>query len=112
MRNWLTGAIRAITGGKRSSKWPATRKAWLREHPCCRACGSYRNPEVHHIHPYQYFPDLELSPTNLITLCEYVPWYAPWRRTCHLEIGHHGNYKRWNPTVERDADRAYQEMFV
>ena len=39
------------------------------------------------------FPDLELVPSNLITLCEHAD------KECHLIIGHHGNFRNYNANV-------------
>lgn len=83
----------------RSPKWPTVRTAFLREYPRCEACGTTRDLNVHHIIPFHERPDLELSKSNLITLC----------RKHHFEIGHLcGNGRRnWalcsNPRVREDA---------
>jgi len=55
---------------KRSPKWPAVRKNHLKANPTCAACGSVKDLEVHHIKPFHLFPELELDPGNLITVCE------------------------------------------
>jgi hypothetical protein len=61
----------------RSSKWPTVRRKHLSEHPICAGCGRTEDElpsdskiEVHHIKPFHLFPELELDPTNLVTLCE------------------------------------------
>lgn len=77
----------------RSSTWAKVKKEHLRHQPCCRACGRKRRLAVHHIKPYHLFPELELDPTNLMTLC----------RHCHLVFGHFGNFKAFNPNAVRDA---------
>ena len=77
----------------RSSKWPSVRKAHLSKHPRCEACGSKELLAVHHIKPFHEFPELELDPSNLITLCF----------THHIELGHKGNWKTINPYVREDA---------
>ena len=81
----------------RSPKWPGVRRAWLKDHPTCAACGSTTCIEVHHKQPFHLFPALELDPTNFITLCE-EPGVED-----HLHVGHHGNWKNFNPTVVADA---------
>jgi hypothetical protein len=43
--------------------------------------------------PFHIRPNLELDPSNLITLC----------RGHHLYVGHNGNWKLWNPRVREDA---------
>lgn len=79
---------------ERSSHWGAVRKAFLKTHPACAACGKtrlmgLRTIDVHHIKPYHIRQDLELDPNNLITLC----------RKHHLQIGHLGNWEKWNVEV-------------
>ena len=87
-------------GPERSSKWPAVRDAYLRQHPACEACGSRSDLNVHHVIPFHVDEEKELDPTNLITLC----------RTHHLTIGHlcdratgRDNWKCENPNVREDA---------
>lgn len=83
----------------RSSHWPAVRKAHLEKHPACEVCGhSGERVNVHHIRPFHLHPELELEPTNLITLCEDEHFV-----NCHLFIGHLGNFSGWNPGVVMDA---------
>ena len=82
---------------RRSPKWPAVERHHLMLHPACAACGGREKVEVHHVQPYHLFPARELDPTNLLSLCE-----APGLR-CHLETGHLGDWKRWNPDVVKDA---------
>jgi 5-methylcytosine-specific restriction endonuclease McrA len=85
---------------KRSSKWPALRKAFL-EGKACAACGSIDHLEAHHIVPFSVDPNLELSIENLIALCD-----KPGRDNCHLEIGHSGNYRNKNLDVVADAAKV------
>lgn len=82
----------------RSPHWPALRAQWLRRHNFCRACGRRDHLQVHHKKPFHTHPELELAPSNLITLCENTP------EEDHLQIGHHGNWKNINPNVESDSD--------
>lgn len=86
-------------GTKRSSKWPTVRKEHLKNNPTCAICNGKEKVEVHHIKPFHKYPELELDPNNLITLCESKSFGI----TCHLAIGHGGNYKRTNPTVVQDV---------
>jgi 5-methylcytosine-specific restriction endonuclease McrA len=86
---------------KRSSQWPAVRKHHLEEHPNCAVCGGTEHLEVHHIRPFHLHPELELEPTNFITLCE----SGKGGINCHLAAGHLGSYKSFNPNVV--ADSAY-----
>ena len=86
----------------RSSKWPEVRKEWLRANPTCAACGTAKNCTVHHVQPFHLFPELELSDTNFITLCESMLFHED-----HLKFGHTVNGKSsWsinNPNVRADA---------
>lgn len=83
----------------RSSKWPLTRAAHLKDHPVCEVCGGMKKIEVHHIRPFHLHPDLELDPANLITLCEDDDDGV----NCHLFFGHLGNFRSFNVTVAADA---------
>lgn len=88
----------------RSSHWPTLRKDHLRRQRWCRYCGTDEHLEVHHIHPVHLYPDRELDPANLITLC-----MSP-DHPCHLRIGHLGAWWRWNPKVvgECQVDRPHE----
>ena len=97
----LFGLIRTTAeikaqGAKRSSRWPAVRNAWIKDHPTCACCGGTDSLEVHHKIPFHVAPMLELDGLNLITLCES-------KRQCHLRVGHYFNWKLHNPDVERMA---------
>ena len=83
----------------RSSRWPAVSRAHLAQFPECAACGGKTNVRVHHIKPVHAYPELELEPKNLVTLCQ--------RDTlnCHLFFGHLGDWRSWNKHVRRDALR-------
>lgn len=82
---------------KRSTQWPKVRKEHLKLHPACAACGHTLMVQVHHKKPFHLHPELELDPKNFITLCECSP------SDHHLKLGHHGNWKDFNPTVEADC---------
>lgn len=94
-------AFREALSGKplsvRSSKWESVRKHHILANPLCAACGGSIKPQVHHIKPFHLYRELELEPTNLITLCEHG------KTECHLKIGHLGNFKRENINVVADA---------
>lgn len=77
----------------RSPKWPALRDRYFKSNPECAACGSGEDCQIHHVKSFLYFPESELDPGNLITLC----------RHHHLLIGHGDNFKAWNPGVRDDA---------
>lgn len=87
------------SGHTRSSKWPKVRDAFLRLNPSCSVCGCTSKLEVHHIIPFHIAPARELDPTNLITLCESKKYGS----NCHLLFGHLGDYKKFNPDIEKDA---------
>lgn len=80
-------------GVKRSSKWRTVRKEHLKKHPVCAATGSKRKPEVHHIKPFHLYPELELEPSNLITLA----------KRYHLLFGHLGSFHSYNLNVRANA---------
>ena len=82
----------------RSGRWPRVRAAHLAANPTCAVCGTRENLEVHHIQPFHLFPELELDPGNLLTLCE-----SPTHND-HLLFGHLLNWSLWNPAVVRDAE--------
>ena len=81
----------------RSPKWPAVRKAHLKAHPTCAACGGKDHLQCHHIQPFHLFLELELIESNLLTLCE-----SP-GHNCHLTFGHAYDFQAWNPTAVEDA---------
>ena len=87
--------MRPVYGTPRSGKWPTLEKKWLELHPNCAACGGDTQVSVHHKKPFHLHPDLELDPTNLISLCE--------RHCCHLMVGHSGDWHAYNPHVADDA---------
>jgi hypothetical protein len=91
-----------ILGGPRSSKWTKTHDAHLEKNPTCLACGTNENPQVHHIKPFHLFPELELEPTNLVTLCM-KPYHY-----CHFVFGHAWNWSTNNPNVFEDAKRYFE----
>lgn len=90
----------------RSPHWPVVRAEHLLKFPTCAACGSKKKLEVHHKLPFHDDPSKELDPDNLITLCESTSDGI----ICHLCIGHDGNYKDYNPTVEADAARMLEML--
>ena len=86
-------------GPKRSPKWAAVRKEHLKKFPKCAICEGTQQLNVHHIKPFHLHPDLELEPSNLITLCE----CASYGIICHILVGHLGDYKNINPNSVEDA---------
>lgn len=77
----------------RNAKWPKVRKEFLRTHGYCEVCGARKRLEAHHVKPFQWYPELELSMDNLITLCE----------AHHLLLGHLGHWTSYNERVVEDA---------
>lgn len=97
LRDLLQG--KRPTDVKRSPQWPTVRNHYIKKFPTCAVCGGNKKVEVHHKKPFHLFPELELVEDNLISLCE----SGANGITCHLFVGHLGNYKTFNPMVERDA---------
>ena len=89
---------------KRSPHWPTVEHAFRKDHPVCAACGSSENLNVHHMKPFHLFPQLELEPTNLITLC-----MDP-KMECHIKLGHGGNFKAYNPNVQEDVATVHANV--
>jgi 5-methylcytosine-specific restriction endonuclease McrA len=85
----------------RSYSWTTVRKKHLENHPYCAACGRNKKLEVHHIKPFYLNPELELDPSNLITLCD---------DPCHFVFGHLMNYKSWNTNVVKDCETYYDKI--
>lgn len=92
MRIWPLNT--RIREAYRSPKWKSIRTEHLKKYPSCMACGSTKNPEVHHIIPVHIDSDKELDPNNLITLCD---------KYCHFIFGHLMNWKSWNPDIISDS---------
>lgn len=86
----------------RHPHWPGVRWRHLLNHPECAACGTRLNLEVHHILPVSWpgGRELELDPTNLITLCG---GWTDGEGGCHRRIGHLWDWNSYNPNVETDA---------
>ena len=85
----------------RSPKWSQVRKEHLKNNPKCIACGRDSKLEVHHINPVHLYPEMELDPANLVTLCG---------DPCHLLFGHFMNFKSWNKDVVNDCAVYYNKM--
>jgi len=82
---------------KRSSKWPAVRRKWLKLHNSCAFCGSKVSLEVHHEVPVHIDPKQELDENNLMTLCESS------KRQCHFVFGHLYDWNNYNDNIRVDA---------
>lgn len=86
-------------GHARSPHWPAARSKYLQVFNKCAVCRGSKELEVHHKRPFHLHPELELDPTNFITLCEKKDDGI----NCHLFVGHLGCFSSFNPDVEQDA---------
>ena len=94
----MFGFIRNLFGvvvEGRSSQWPKVRAAHLKVQPECQWCGTTEGVEVHHVVPVHRVKELELDPTNLISLCGHD----------HLAVGHLMNWLSWNVSVRDDCYR-------
>lgn len=87
--------IGLLGGTPRSPDWPRVRAEHIRKHPFCAACGGKVDLEVHHVKPFHLFPELELDPTNLMTLCG--------KKNCHIIFGHCHNWSLYNAHAREDA---------
>jgi hypothetical protein len=101
-------------GVRRSPRWPAVERAFLKAKPWCECCGRDkvlpRGVQVHHCFPFHFAillgrPDLELDPRNLIGLCEtekgiILPCH-------HVLLGHLDLFKSYNAHVREDAAHRY-----
>lgn len=90
-----------VYGAARSGKWAAVRAAYFAEHPHCefKGCDSKGPFQVHHVKDFSHHPELELDPTNLITLCA-------GESNHHLYVGHQGDFQDINPHVREDCKRG------
>lgn len=83
------------SGTRRAKEWRFVRSNHLAFNPVCEACGGKEKLEVHHIIPFHVAPELELVPSNLITLCESKKKGV----NCHLFVGHGGDYRSYREDV-------------
>ena len=97
----IFSAFRNFRYAVRSSKWSKVRKQHLAKQPKCAACGKTTKLEVHHIKPVHKYPELELDPDNLITLCA---------DPCHIIFGHLKYWKSWNVDVVEDCKIFYSKI--
>lgn len=91
----------------RHKDWYKTRLEFVRANPFCAVCGLKTELEVHHIRPFEYWPELELSFDNLVTLC------MDEKRRCHFIWGHLFSWRRFNPGIINMLSLLKQkELFV
>lgn len=89
-------------GSARSPQWPRVEKEHLLHEPACAACGHRgKGLQVHHVKPFHLHPNLELDPSNLITLCEIKG------RDHHLLLGHLDEWESYNVNVRDDVRRYH-----
>ena len=84
----------APLGKLRSPHWATVERKFKQNSPDCAVCGTIKKVEVHHKKPFHLHPELELDPSNLISLC----------RPHHQWWGHLGDWKSFNPEVMIDAN--------
>lgn len=89
----------------RSPEWNFVRRSFLMSHPFCAICGNQyiaKNVigglQVHHIMPFCLYPQLELDPQNLISLCGLDDFDG-----CHLHFGHPLGTQSYNPYIVQHA---------
>jgi 5-methylcytosine-specific restriction protein A len=99
-------AFRHTGPNPRSPKWSEVEKAFRSRNPFCACCGGSERLNVHHIHPFHLYPELELEESNLITLCMSMGNY------CHLKVGHGDSFKAFVPQVPVLAKRVIVEDYV
>src|SRR3990167_2806356 len=108
VNKWQNREKLKILGAERSPLWPKIRRLHIQKQSACVVCGEIKkNVEVHHIQPFHLRPELELSPSNLLTLCESGNNGV----VCHRFFGHLGNYKKINKNVIFDAE-TWKEKLV
>lgn len=83
---------------KRSSKWPALSKRFLKG-KVCAVCGAKDKLVAHHVAPVHIVPERELDETNLLPLCE-----GRGTVNCHIWCGHLGSWPSYNVSAVHDAD--------
>ena len=89
---------------KRSPQWHKVREEFLTNNLECAVCGTNKNLNVHHKKPFHLYPQFELDPNNLITLC-----MDPLHQ-CHIKLGHGGDFKKYNPNVDEDVKSVHANI--
>ena len=104
LRGHFSGSERGLIKTKtRSSKWPRVRREHLAREPRCQWCGAKSKLEIHHVKSFHLFPELELNPENLITLCEC-------HVDCHLKHGHLGNWRINNELIKEQCQQRKKDL--
>jgi hypothetical protein len=79
--------------GPRSPEWRPLERHFIKKNPNCAYCGKPA-VVVHHKKPFEWFPELELSEDNLISMCH----------EHHGENAHLGfHYISANPLIEQEC---------
>jgi hypothetical protein len=95
---------RIVLGIPRNPEWDKVRNQYLKNHNRCVVCSRATKLNVHHIRPYHLYHELELDPTNLITLCENTGI------NCHFVFGHLGDWTAYNPNVIEDTGIYHKKI--
>ena len=94
MIDWILGFFDKIKfGSRRSSGWQSVRNNHIEVFSRCESCGSEKKLNVHHLKDYSHYPELELEPTNLWTMC----------RKCHYFVGHLNSWYSLNNNCVEDS---------
>jgi len=80
----------------RNPLWRLVRDDHIDKYPFCAVCGKFDNLAVHHKLPVSKFPEKELDPENLVTLCQNNMF------NCHFVVGHLMDWNSYNPNVDDD----------
>lgn len=79
----------------RSGKWARLERIHLAQHPECEVCGTKEEVVGHHVLPFHLFPQYELDPDNIWSLCN--------SRFHHITFGHLMLFAAYNPKVREDT---------
>jgi 5-methylcytosine-specific restriction protein A len=95
---------RLIGGPPRNPHWRSFCKECVVAHPYCAACGSTKFLVGHHKKPFHLYPDLEMSPENILILCQGDVC------NCHFVFGHNFSWLAYSETAEEDAARMLDRI--
>ena len=87
----------------RSNGWGKTRREHLKKNPTCIVCGTKKAPSVHHAIPFKEVPELELEPSNLVTLCR--------KFKHHFTFGHLMSWRRYNPIIRKSSEEFQKLIY-
>ena len=76
--------------------WKSVRDAHIIRNPVCAVCGKTENLTAHHKFPVSIFPEKELDPRYLVTLCQNRSL------NCHFVVGHLMDWNSYNPNIDQD----------